>query len=319
MRLDSLKEEYVAYKHSLGREFKGTEFLISAFVRAMGGSTDVETITDAQCDEYLASKLKPVKTGYWLELFYALDGMFQWAMQRGYTNHNPMPKYRLNRYEEVAPHIYTNEELRAIFKACLEYQVGRKQSFVLYPECILVYLKILLTMGLRPSEGLNIRIADVHTSDDEKYIIIRETKFFKSRLVTFNDSVKDMINSFLKWRRRMNMPETDDTYLFLDTHVKKMNEHSFRRAYRMILDKAGVKKDADGTNYIYYRLYDFRHTFATRRVEEWYKEGVDLHAVLPLLSTYLGHARLEDTTRYITMTDAILQEASNKFRCFINE
>lgn len=319
MRLDGLKEEYVAYKHSLGREFKGTEFLISAFVRAIGGNTDVETITDAQCDEYLASKLKPIKTNYWLELFYALDGMFQWAQQRGHINHNPMPKYRLNRYEEVAPHIYTNEELRAIFKACMEYQVGRKQSFVLYPECMLVYLKFLLTMGLRPSEGLNIRMADVHLSDDEMYIIIRETKFFKSRLVTVNDSVRQMVCAFLEWRKSKSMPVTDDTYLFLDVHGQKMNHHSVRRSYRWILDKAGVKKEKDGTQYLYYRLYDFRHTFATRRVERWYKEGVDLQAILPLLSTYLGHARLEDTSRYINMTDAILEEASNKFWNFINE
>ena len=42
-------------------------------------------------------------------------------------------------------------------------------------------------------------------------------------------------------------------------------------------------------------LHSFRHSFAVHRVTACYREGADVQRLLPVLSTYLGHARLSDT------------------------
>jgi integrase len=47
------------------------------------------------------------------------------------------------------------------------------------------------------------------------------------------------------------------------------------------------------------RPYDFRHTFATKRLYGWMKEGKDLEAYLPYLSAYMGHAHFSHTAYYI--------------------
>ena len=61
------------------------------------------------------------------------------------------------------------------------------------------------------------------------------------------------------------------------------------------------------------RLHSFRHSFAVHRLTSWYREGADVQRLLPVLSTYLGHARLSDTQVYLSMTPELLQEASLRF------
>jgi integrase len=61
------------------------------------------------------------------------------------------------------------------------------------------------------------------------------------------------------------------------------------------------------------RPYDIRHTFAVHRLAHWYRAGVDLHARLPWLSTYLGHESLLGTETYLTATPALLARAGRRF------
>jgi integrase len=67
------------------------------------------------------------------------------------------------------------------------------------------------------------------------------------------------------------------------------------------------------------RLHDLRHTFAVHRLIGWYREGVDVQACLPLLSTYLGHVNLTGTKTYLTMTSELLAEASKRFEKYVSD
>jgi len=61
------------------------------------------------------------------------------------------------------------------------------------------------------------------------------------------------------------------------------------------------------------RLHDLRHSFCVNRVVAAYQAGADVTRLLPKLSTYLGHISLSSTQRYLTMTAALLQQASGRF------
>jgi integrase len=65
------------------------------------------------------------------------------------------------------------------------------------------------------------------------------------------------------------------------------------------------------------RLHDFRHTFAVTRLLTWYREGKDVQRMLPLLSTYLGHCRVDETSVYLQMTRELLQEANRRFEHYV--
>ncbi|MCP5521858.1 MAG: hypothetical protein H7A46_09965 [Verrucomicrobiales bacterium] len=61
------------------------------------------------------------------------------------------------------------------------------------------------------------------------------------------------------------------------------------------------------------RLHDMRHSFAVHRLLAWYRQGANLAAKLPLLSTYLGHSTLTGTEVYLQATAQLLEEAGERF------
>jgi integrase len=60
------------------------------------------------------------------------------------------------------------------------------------------------------------------------------------------------------------------------------------------------------------RPHDLRHRFAVTRLAAWHRENVDVQALLPLLATYLGHARYSDTAYYVTGTAELLGLAADR-------
>ena len=61
------------------------------------------------------------------------------------------------------------------------------------------------------------------------------------------------------------------------------------------------------------RLHDVRHTFVVNRLTTWYRDGADVQALLPRLSTYLGHVNVAATQVYLTMTPELLRVACARF------
>ncbi|MCF8494495.1 MAG: hypothetical protein K9G65_03785 [Rickettsiaceae bacterium] len=84
--------------------------------------------------------------------------------------------------------------------------------------------------------------------------------------------------------------------------------------FQRIRAKAKIKRD--DTSRYQPRIHDLRHSFAVHRLTSWYREKKDVQQLLPILSTYLGHRRLADTTVYLTMTDDMLQEDNIRFEAY---
>ena len=60
------------------------------------------------------------------------------------------------------------------------------------------------------------------------------------------------------------------------------------------------------------RPHDLRHRFAVTRIAVWHQERADVQVLLPLLATYLGHARYSDTAYYVTATADLLGMAADR-------
>lgn len=61
------------------------------------------------------------------------------------------------------------------------------------------------------------------------------------------------------------------------------------------------------------RMHDLRHSFASRRLLQWYRDGRDLNPLLPALATYLGHIKVSSTQIYLRATAELLEEANERF------
>ena len=140
------------------------------------------------------------------------------------------------------------------------------------------------------------------------------TVCFHDRLVTANAPVMKMLKSYLEWRRNLVKEyHFVDNHLFLDKRGNGVPQHELQQAFRLICTKANIVHK-DGKNV---RLHDLRHSFATHRLVQWYKEGADVQTLLPVLSTYLGHSHLEDTSIYLSMTHELLDKANVCFKTYV--
>jgi integrase len=146
---------------------------------------------------------------------------------------------------------------------------------------------------------------------DASVITIQQSKFYKSRLVPFNDEVKGFITTYLQWRVSQKQPRSLDSYLFIGKNDQPFNLGTMREIFQRIRKQSGIKR-IDKSSY-QPRMHDLRHTFAVNRLTSWYQENKDVQKLLPILSIYLGHTHLAHTTVYLTMTDELLQEANIRF------
>jgi integrase len=59
-------------------------------------------------------------------------------------------------------------------------------------------------------------------------------------------------------------------------------------------------------------LHDFRHGFAVHQLLEWNRSGADVAALLPLLSTVLGHVDPGSTYWYLEAVPELLALAASR-------
>lgn len=309
MNTVELIQQYICYRQSLGIKFKSGKDILMNFQRYLGDKTDLKYLTEDLCSAYLKYPGGDI-TYLWFYKYSTLNGLFQWAVTREYIPESPLPKDKPKEPEHLRPYIYSDDELKRLFDSALDY----KSKGTIYQECVRCILQLTYFLGLRISETLKLQIGDIDFK--RKCIIIRESKFYKSRIVTFNDQIKDFLFKFLEWRRLKDMSETTDTRLFLKSDMQPMCINSFHGAFVKIRKKARIKREY--TARYQPRIHDLRHTFAVRRLTTWYHEGLDVQKMLPKLSAYLGHAQLKDTSVYLTMTPELLECANNLFFNFTN-
>ena len=60
------------------------------------------------------------------------------------------------------------------------------------------------------------------------------------------------------------------------------------------------------------RLDFFRHTFAVHVLQKWIKEDADPTAMLPILSTYMGHKTVRSTAQYLRLTAEVYPDLMKK-------
>ena len=312
MKMGEAVTMYISYRMSLGEKARTIGFILKNFCKYIGADKDLSIISEQHCFHYLNAHgvREGVATTYWFSIYAALNGFFMWAVARRYMTVNPLPKDKPAKPDDFVPYIYSNVELKLIFETALTY---RKRFNIEYPEVIQTMLKLTYCLGLRPSETTHLVIDDIRLQDG--IVHIRETKFYKSRIVPFGEEVSRMLEDYLLWRSEIALRRcVSDNHLFIDKRGNPVQLSSFQQAFRLIRDKAGIHRS--DTAYSDVRLQDLRHTFATNRVAQWYKEGKDVQALLPVLSTYLGHSNLDSTAVYISFTNQLLDEAGKRFQTY---
>ena len=204
------------------------------------------------------------------------------------------------RAPRAIPYLYEPEEIIALMLAAGEL------SPALLAANYQTLIGLLAVTGMRVGEAIRLDRDDV----DVRHQLLRiiDSKFGKSREVVLHDTTMHALSEYARLRdRRFPQPRCDAFLVSLrGTRLRKnCIQHMFARLLRV----AGVRPRSRRCRP---RVHDLRHAFAVRTLLEWYREGLDVQARLPLLSTYLGHVNPASTFYYLTAAPELLELVANR-------
>lgn len=310
MNLHRLIEQYVGFRQSLGERFRMQAVLLRMFARRIGLTAEVADVTAEQVRAFLDGT-GPL-TRSWHKRHNALRGFYRYAVSRGYVVSAPLPTFIPKRPPDFVPHIYTREELQRLLQATDSYQKLRN---CLEPVTMRTILLLLYGTGLRVREALSLTRADVDL--EGSLITVRQTKFFKSRLVPFGSDVRQVLADYAARPQIRRGARSGQAPFFAKRDGIRVVQSTFIDSFRRLCGHAQVRR-RDGAR-CQPRLHDLRHTFAVHRLIAWYRQGADVQRLLPQLSVYLGHVNLAGTQIYLTMTPELLQEAGTRFEHYAGQ
>ena len=213
--------------------------------------------------------------------------------------------YRNGRRRGNGAGLTSTEEIRRLLDIARRYPSPRSP---LRPLTLYTMLAVGYCAGLRVGEIARLNLGDVDL--EAGTITIRETKFFKSRILPLAGSVVAALRKYLEARRRAGGPQDSASGLFWhDQGAQRYGREAIAWLFVDILRRAALKppRGKNGP-----RVHDLRHSMVVNRILAWYRAGIKDR--LPFLATYLGHRDINSTLVYITVTQDLLQEAGERFR-----
>ena len=193
------------------------------------------------------------------------------------------------------PYIFSQDSIQRLVKAAS--QSGRLS---LRRQTYSTLFALLACTGLRVSEAIRLRFDDI-TPDG---LVIRCSKFRKSRLVPLHQTAQAGLERYLKYRRPY---APFDDHVFVSLRRKPLLLDDVETAFRTAIDKIGLQPILKLTRPTPYSL---RHTFAVRALEACPDDRDRITKHMLALSTYLGHSSVRDTYWYLEATPDLMRNIS---------
>ena len=298
MKLRQVIEHYITLKQSLGFRFRTETRILKGFGKAMGKAS-LGQVSPAAVRAYLDGH-GPV-TPYWMRKWGTLRGLYCFALARGLARRSPLPLSAPKVAVNFTAYIYSQPELRRLLQA-----VTPERTKGLSPHTMRTLLLLLYGAGLRLSEALKLESADVNVA--ERLLHVRQSKFFKSRLVPIGPKLAKVLKDYEigRWAGDGSNP------CFLRSNKgAPVSRATAERIFRALRLGADVKRP-EGSRY-QPRLHDLRHSMATHCLINWYRQRADVQALLVNLSVYLGHVDISGTQKYLTITPDLRAQAGARF------
>lgn len=292
-------DAYLELRRSLGSELSNEGYLLRAFARFASGRGEAHVRTGSVV-EWAAAAPSPQERQRRLRTLARFA-----AHARAEDLHHEVPPIHVfaHRHVRRLPCIYTAEEIRRLLEAAS--RLGPAGS--LRPHTYTTLLGLLAATGLRVSEALALRLDDI-THDG---LVIRETKFHKSRLVPLHPTTQAALERYLQRRRRVRAA-TDP--VFISPSGNELLYHAVHKRFLDLARKAGLPPRAGNRHPL---LHDLRHTFAVRALETSPGGTGSVGRHMLALSTYLGHANAAATYWYLQVTPRLVRGIADACEAFL--
>ena len=233
MNINDLVTHYVSFRRTLGERCLTNESILRSFCRQVGPQTPVAAIEADAVAAFLAGT-GPV-TSAWHIKYHALKGFFRFAVSRGHLDKAPLPAVLPKRPPHFVPYIYSRDELRRLLDAIPTYKRYRTR---IEPETLRAMLLLLYGAGLRAREALNLSVADVDLPN--AVLTVRDTKFFKSRLVPIGRQLTGVLTEYARWRTATHPSAGEENRFFPGKRGALIHLWTLEDAFQRLREHAKV-------------------------------------------------------------------------------
>lgn len=282
-------ESYLAVRRAAGFALSNAEYLLRSFASFATNQNQTHIRTATAIDwASQAESLAQRHTRYQTVCHFA-----QYLRVEDSRHESPPENHFGYRKTRRVPHIHSRDEINSLILAA----TNLPSSDSLLPKTYAALISLLAATGLRISEALHLLVSDI-TPDG---LLIRKTKFQKTRLVPLHDTAVAGIGSYLACRQGAYRGED---HVFISDEGKPLLYWKVHSVFRTLVKSAGLKP-AGGR---WPRIHELRHTFAVRALESSPTGRQRIGQHMLALATYLGHVNIDATYWYLETTPELLRD-----------
>lgn len=278
-------DEYLALRRKLGFKLERAGLLLPDFIRFLE-ERRASVITTALALEW--AKQPPHGHPAWWAQRYGLVRSFAGHLVLLDPRTEVPPSELLPAVRRRAsPYLYSDEEISRLITA------ARARLSSLRGETYATMIGLLAVSGMRIGEVIGLDRNDVDFAAG--VVVVRFSKFRRSREIPMHDTAIAALRGYARFRDRY-VPRPRSPSFFVSSKGTRL----FYSNAHYVFHNLVLSEIAPTSERAHPRIHDLRHTFAVRTLVSWYRDGADVDALMPRLSTYLGHVAPSSTYWYLT-------------------
>lgn len=292
-------EDYLRLRRALGHDLADAARLLPRFVAHLEAVGASKITTDVALDWVRRPDADP-SSSVWMRRMTVVRGFAR--HMSGIDPATEVPPLGLVTYRQRwrPPFIYSDTDVEALMDA-----VPTVVATPLRVATFQTMIGLLAATGIRVGEAIALDRDDIDWVDG--VLVVRASKFNKTREVLLDPSVVDALGTYVRIRDR-HVPRPSSRTFFVSAKGTPVIYAAFGTVFRKLLVASGVGAGSA----VRPRIHDVRHSFAVHTLIRWYRDGQDVAALLPRLSTYLGHRTPVSTYWYLSAAPELLALAANR-------
>lgn len=291
--------DYLAMRRALGFKLERPGALMAEFVAYL----DSVGATAITVESALAWATRPegANAYWWSRRLGAARLLARYMINIDPATEIPPPDLLPAARLRATPFIYSQRDIAVLMDAA-----DNSTSVPLVAANYRTLIGLLTVTGMRVGEAINLDRDDL--DPDDGVLVVRHGKFGKSRELMLHPSTLAALQDYASIQRR-SCPRPRTAALFVSGRGTRLIYKNVHHRFHRLTQAAGLEARSATCRP---RIHDLRHTFAVNTLLGWYRDGDDVQARLPLLSTYLGHVHPGSTYWYLSATPQLLALAAQR-------
>jgi len=296
--LNAAVDAYLAIRRTLGFRLRDAETILRDFAAFAAAKEDTHVCTRTVLEWIRSASGSPLRSCVRLRTvirfaryLHAEDERHEIPPENAFGRHRPHRR---------PPFLFTPDAVAALVRAARA--LGPEGS--LQPHRYSMLFGLIASTGLRISEALNLRIEDV-TPDG---LIVRNSKFAKSRLLPLHPSTRSRLEDYLE--RRLQEASTCP-FLFISVKGVQLHANTVRGVFHRLVDALGIARST-----LHPRVHDLRFYFASQALTNAPADPQSISRHMVALTTYLGHSDARNSYWYLEATPALFSKIAERCEDF---